>query len=555
MGRQNQLPYLLVAALAVPGLSMAAYGLWGGPTTPEAAAPAPSTSTTPSTTPSGPTMPQGGGMVTPGEVDLVRAAPVATDAPSSEALCPGCDVVVITICSLRRDHVSAYGEVDSLTPNIDRIAAEGVRFDRAYSASNFTLASLTAILTGRFGSSTGVLGWDKGLVDDVPTLSSVLGLYGYHTGAFTIDAASGFRPDYGLDRGFQTMRVISPPPDTPDGRRENATVGPGGASAAPVAEWIRAADPDVPLFTMFHSRTAHYPFVINDDGVEEDATGVTRALWLAGRERTADGPMPGSAGGTAQKGVVQIAKDPVQEAVRAAGAEGVEVWKRLYADAVARMDQDVGVVLKALEDSGRLDRTVVLLVADHGESLDDHGELLHGDAYFDGVVRVPLVMRIPGVEGGQTVAALVSQVDIAPTLLRLVGAMPPAGIDGRSAVPLLTGELDAIRGTALVEGGVAMRDHPTARGAVISPPWVMIRQDRGCSNRPRPAFGEPQTCLFSLDDTDQLKDLAQEQDAIVTELSERWSAYVGAQAEAGEALELDPDFVEMLQQSGYDFRP
>ena len=113
----------------------------------------------------------------------------------------------------------------SLTPHLSRIADGGFHFDTAYAASNFTLASLTSILTGRFGSSTGVVGWDKGLVSDVPTLPEILSLYGYKTAGFTINAASGFRPEYGLDRGFQRLEIIEAPSDNPDGRVPSGPTG------------------------------------------------------------------------------------------------------------------------------------------------------------------------------------------------------------------------------------------------------------------------------------------------------------------------------------------
>ena len=121
-------------------------------------------------------------------------------------------------CSLRKDHVSAYGEISNLTPSIDKIAKEGAVFTKTYAASSFTLAGLTALLTGRFASTTGVTGWDKGLTQDIPTLPEILGFYGYKTAGFTTNSASGFRPDYGLDRGFQHMHIYDSPPVTPDGR-------------------------------------------------------------------------------------------------------------------------------------------------------------------------------------------------------------------------------------------------------------------------------------------------------------------------------------------------
>ena len=96
-----------------------------------------------------------------------------------------------------------------------------------------------------------------------------------------------------------------------------------------------------------------------------------------------------------------------------------------YADAVNRMDMDIAVVLDALKSSKRWDNAVVLIVADHGESLNDHGELLHGDGYSDGVTNVPMVLRVPIHPADQ----LTSHVDILPTLLEIV-TMPPTGIMG-----------------------------------------------------------------------------------------------------------------------------
>jgi len=546
-------PKLLMISLLVAAAGLLGWSQREAPT-PELAAVAPVDGADATAATPGPAF-----TVTPGAVSLDLDPPEATDAPSDAALCPGCDVVLITVCSLRRDHVGAYGLMDIDTPAMDRIAAEGWRFERAYAASNFTLASLTAILTGRFGSSTGVTGWDKGLVADVPTLPEILGYYGYATGGFTTDAPSGFRPDYGLHRGFQRMDIIPPPRDNPDGRASGTSPdSAGGLAAVPAADWIRASDPDTPLFAMFHTRTAHYPFVITDVDVDEDPTGVSRALFYVGAGVKPNGPMPGSAGGTVHQGVVKT-RDLSAEAVRAAGEAGVAVWRERYAEAVERTDDDVAAIWSALEDSGRLERTIVVLVADHGESLDDHGELLHGDAYFEGVVRVPLLIRVPGLAGGQTSQELISHVDLAPTLLTLVGALPPAGVDGFTAAPLLSGRAGAVRGVALVEGGVGRQEaDDLPRGAVVSPPWTLLRQDRGCGEAgegPR-GSGEPATCLFDVDaDAGQTVNHAVAQEEVVAELLERWDGFRSARAGEARQLALDPAFVEQLHDNGYDFEP
>lgn len=494
------------------------------------------------------------GPVAPGSGTFTNPVPESSQPASAEALCPGCDVVVITLCSMRRDHLGAYGDSRGLTPNLDALAAESMRFDNAWSASNFTLAGLTALLTGRFGSSTGVTGWDKGLVSDVPTLPEILGFYGYRTGAFTIDAPSGFRPDYGLDRGFQTMTIIPPPRDTPDGRLRQGDPGPGGQSAEPAAEWVSRQDDSGPIFTMFHSRTAHFPFVIDPEAT--DPTGVTEALFRAGTDRlnTAQA-MPGTAGGTLQKGVVAIGKDPLQELTMAKGEAGIQVWKDEYAKSVGRTDVDVGVLLEAIKDRGNWDRTIVVVAADHGESLGDQGEILHGDAYFDSVTHIPLLVRVPGIAAGST-NGLVGHVDILPTLLNLVGAMEPADIDGVSMVPLATGSSDQVRQMTLIEGGVTLQQGPTPRGAVIAPPWALLRQDRGCGeSSAQRAPGEPAECLFNIeDDPGQTRNVIRQHPDVRERLVSSWDAFRASRATAGQRLKLDPRMVEELQRTGYDFR-
>ena len=548
---------VLLAGLGL-GLGLVGYGvvmMWGpGDRTAEVSA-APQLANPvqgPAATPGAPSPPRG--PVAPGSGTFTNPVPESSQPASTEALCPGCDIVVITLCSMRRDHLGAYGGPDGLTPNLDALAAESVRFDNAWSASNFTLAGLTALLTGRFGSSTGVTGWDKGLVSDVPTLPEVLGYYGYRTGAFTIDAPSGFRPDYGLDRGFQTMTIIPPPRDTPDGRLRSGEPGPGGQSAEPAAAWVSKQDASGPIFAMFHSRTAHFPFVIDPEAT--DPTGVTQALFNAGNDRMNDDQaMPGTAGGTAQKGVVAIGKDPLQELTIAKGEAGIQVWRDEYARSVGRTDVDVGVLLDAVKDRGNWDRTIVVVAADHGESLGDQGEILHGDAYFDSVTHIPLMVRVPGLSAGAT-NGLVGHVDILPTLLGLVGATEPAGIDGVSMVPLATGALGQVRTMTLIEGGVTLQQGPTPRGAVIAPPWALLRQDRGCGESSAPRNpGEPAECLFNIEeDPGQLHNVILQHPDVRDRLVSSWDSFRASRATAGQRLTLDPKMVEELQRTGYDFR-
>jgi len=510
------------------------------------------------------------GVVQPGTVDLDRSAPTRdTSGINANALCPSCDVVLISVCSLRSDHLGIYGDTRNLTPHIDALGERSFQFQNAYAGANFTLGSLTTILTGSFGSTTGVLNWGRGLPERHRTLPEVLGLFGYLTGGFSVDAATGFRPDYGLDKGFQRMVVIDPPRDTPDGRHLDEPIGQGGATAKPLAEWLLKQPKDRPVFAMLHTRSAHFPFVVSKEGVEKDGTGVRQALWDEGsghRHRPNDRAMPGKAGGQKRPGLVLVGELTIQRTVRGAGRDGVQVWRDAYAESVARMDNDIGVVLNAIEKRGK--KTVVILVSDHGETLDDNGELLHGAGFFQSVSHIPLLIHVPGQRPNGSIQALISQVDLLPTITDLVGVPIPESIDGISAVGLLTGEKDAIRSTALVEGDPSWTGMGTLPGAVISPPWTLLRQNFTCvpgekNARPPPAPGEPlgeplvNTCLFNIaDDPRQETNLAKTNPKVVDTLQSRWDGFRSARAGSSvpRDLRLDPAMVEMLQRTGYDFR-
>ena len=501
------------------------------------------------------------GGVNPGTGVYTAQTPMDTSEADGGALCPGCDVVLITVCSLRKDYLGAYGFPADISPSVDALANSAFRFNRAYSASNFTLASLTAILTGRYGSATGVTGWDKGLTTDVPTLPEILGLYGYRTGGFTTDAPSGFRPDYGLDRGFQHLEITAAPRNSPDGRYRGNVLEPEGSVADTPLAWLAEQPTDDPVFLMMHTRTAHFPFVVQPPEEGEDPTGVRQLLWEAGQaeaQSRQQQAMPGMAGGTDQEGIVEIAReDPLQTLVNRLGQPAADVWRQTYAEAVKLMDADVHALLTGVKARGR--PTIVVLVADHGESLNDHGELLHGDAFFDGVINVPLIISVPGMRTAtDPIQDVVSQTDILPTILDLIGAVEPAGIDGASLVPLMKGEEDVEARLVLSEGGVARQIGSDLPGAVITDPWILLKQRRGCGNSPqsspRVMSGTMQVCLYNSDtDTAQTQEQANANPEVVADLLGRWDGFRAAHGRKGEARDLSPAFVEELRKSGYDF--
>jgi len=265
--------------------------------------------------------------------------------------------------------------------------------------------------------------------------------------------------------------------------------------------------------------------------------------------------MPGMAGGVVNDGVTPGSPDPLHQKVDELGGPAVDAWKARYKEAVERMDMDVKVVLDAVAARGK--PTILLLVADHGESLFDHQELLHGDGFYDTVVNVPLLMKVPGLNGVEgSISAMTSHVDILPTVLGLVGAVSPANIDGHSMVPLMTGESTSIRSIALSEGGVARHDSTDPPGAVFAPPWAMLRQRRGCDGGMMPPnqVGPP-NCLYHMEkDPEQRRNVSMQHSEVVERLLDTWREYRQANQKEATSLRLSPEFVKTLQQTGYDFK-
>jgi hypothetical protein len=152
----------------------------------------------------------------------------------------------------------------------------------------------------------------------------------------------------------------------------------------------------------------------------------------------------------------------------------------------------------------------------------------------------------------------VSQTDVLHTILDLVGAVAPAGVDGTSLVDLLKGSDEEVHGLVLSEGGVAKQEGDTLPGAVIAPPWMLIKQRRGCGGSVPLGGGifdqGMSVCLFNLEKDPGLNiSVSGSHPEEVSDLLERWNGFRKAHGRLGERRELSDAFIEELHRSGYDF--
>jgi arylsulfatase A-like enzyme len=339
---------------------------------------------------------------------LLAPAPVA--APSG--LARGANVLLVTVDSLRTDHVPTGGA-------IARVAREGVVFDHAYAPSCWTIHSMSAVLTSRLPSqlrytyvSVGTdlrltphaatdalvtdprnakkvtpVPWD----DPTPTLAGLLGRAGWQTA--TMIGYVFYRPEAGVTREFQVV-------DDRAWREHNldnqGTTGEALSDAA--LAYLGTRDRARPFFLWIHYEDPHAPYVAQDD---------------------------------AARGGDDLAR---------------------YDSEIRYTDRQLGRVLDALAADGSLADTVIIVHADHGEEFRDHGGQFHATTLYEEIVHVPLIVRLParaGVAPGRRDAP-VSLLDLAPTLVDLLGVSTDAGFIGQSLVPLLRGEAAPAR-TLLAE--------------------------------------------------------------------------------------------------------
>jgi choline-sulfatase len=305
--------------------------------------------------------------------------------------CERCNVLLVTIDTLRLDRVGAFGSTRNLTPTLDRLAREGVMLTHAYASAPLTLPSHASILTAVSPPVHGLRA--NGLFrlgPAIPTLATVLKAAGYRTGAFV--GAFVLDARFGLDRGFDAYDDRYG--DAADAERRAEDV------VRPAAAWI----------------------------VGGDAVG-TRGQ--SPGSLSPSPPVPQSPPATPWFAWVHL-YDP-HEPYRA--PEPFASQHEPYDAEVAYTDATLGRMLDDLRSAGTLDRTLIVVAADHGESLGEHGERTHGVFVYDVTMRVPVIIWAKPLPNPQSpIPSLTRLIDLAPTLLDLIGVAAPASFEGRSIV-------------------------------------------------------------------------------------------------------------------------
>lgn len=319
-----------------------------------------------------------------GRYPAIALAAALSVAPSSAAVRRDLNVLLITIDTVRADRLGCYGYAGAGTPNLDRLAAEGVRFANTYAQVPLTLPSHCSIMTGMDPADHRVHNnGTYSLGPEIPTLAGLLKAHGYRTAAFIASFTLDSR--FGLARGFDVYDDNVQGEEALKSFRSERRAGAVLAALAPWLESIRGER----FLCWAHFYDPHLPY----------------------------------------------APPPPFDA---------EYRDRKYDGEIAYVDLIIGKLLDLLEEKGLEDRTLIVVAGDHGEALGEKKEIDHGLFLYDGTLRVPMIVRLgKDLPAGRVVSSRVRLIDIMPTVLDSLGIPVPSGVRGTSLLPYARGKRTA----------------------------------------------------------------------------------------------------------------
>ena len=314
------------------------------------------------------------------------------------------NVMIIILDALRPDYCGCYGNEMGMTPNIDAFAEEAVVFDNAIASAPYTLASTSTLFTGLLPENHGIRRYRQFFAEELESMPEVFQQNGYRT--ITLTGHGYISDEPGFSRGFDDLFKLSKPEYW---ENKLATM-----DEAEMERGIdTAASAEKPLFIYAHLAPPHEPY---------------------------NPPPPFN---THFTGTPMLEKWKIyamyHDGLLTSDDPSIEFFRVQYRNNVVYADHLAGRIFAMLKENGLYDNTLIILTADHGEAFMERGAFGHGMTVADEMIRIPLIVRVPGVEH-RRVAQQVGNVDWLPTLVELLELQRnDTPLDGRSIAPLLTG--------------------------------------------------------------------------------------------------------------------
>jgi len=429
---------------------------------------------------------------------------------SSSQVNPPHGIILISLDTLRADHLGVYGYHRNTSPSIDAFSRESIVFEHAVAQASWTLPSHMSIMTSLYPSFHGVYGMTKNkyLSSKHVTLAELLREGGYRTAAFT--DGGWMHPAFGFHQGF----------DVYDGKQKE-----GIAKILPkVKKWLDENRSN-PFFLFVHCLDIHAPYdpppPYNTIFHDFTYTGKLENILAASEKKT------------------QLNDEDIRHFVA------------LYDGGIRYTDEKIGEFLSYLRESGLEDQSVIIIISDHGEEFMEHGGLLHEQLYYRPNLQIPLIMRIPDYPRKETrVNELVQSIDLLPTILEISGLPPHPEAQGKSVLPLIKKKrknfINRIAGKIFhprqKDSRSAFAEHETDDYSIITNGYQLIYDTKPFSIQ-----------LFDLkDDPLAQNNIAKDHDAIVERLLSQFKeVYSTKPGDKVPTLTLDEQTREQLKALGY----
>ena len=377
--------------------------------------------------------------------------------PAPVAPAPQPNIVFILVDDMRWDEMANAGHPFLETPNMDRLAREGVRFENAFATTPLCSPSRASLLTGQYARTHGIIDNTARPSHDLPTFPRDLQRAGYTTGFFGkwhMGNDDSPRPGFNHWVAMPGQGEAIDPHLNVDGERLQAKGYVTDVLTGYVERFIEKAG-SKPFLAYLAHKAIHPNIVQQNDGSLAPVAGQPGGFVAADRHRGRykDRTMPRRPNALKpplDKPALMRRIGDLPPLGRATATTDDEMRGR--AEMLLAVDDGLGRILAALEKAGALDNTIVVFTSDHGYFYGEHGLNEERRLAYEETIRIPLLIRYPPrIKAGTVASEMVLTIDLAPTLLELAGLNPAAGVDGRSLVPLFNGAPGAWRDSFLVE--------------------------------------------------------------------------------------------------------
>jgi arylsulfatase A-like enzyme len=467
-------------------------------------------------------------------------------------------IVLISIDTLRPDHLGLYGHSRFTSPMLDLFAREGTVFEDASSVAPWTLPAHASMLTGLYPLEHGVIDPEKRLGDEIPTLAKLLGDKGWQTAA-AVNSSWLLKKNHELARDFDLFYFVE---SVADQRLPTRSI------TDRAMQWIRDSG-ESKMFVFMHYYDVHSDYLslpkYENLLVSPYDGRVDGSTWQLNLASLPEAYIEGCQIDPDEKRC-RFGAGPTSHLVDASvtklefAEKDLQHLEELYDAGIRQLDDELGRFFAFLQNTGRIENARIVITSDHGEEFLEHGRAYHFQTTYQEVLRVPLIFRGGGIPAGRRILSPVSIVDIVPTTLSWAGLDIPTRIDGLDLTPLLGTSLDDDESRMLQQRLKTRYQYGEAAGGnlwakKVEGMFPIFHSVRQGDYKLVTQSGDQEAVLYNLKfDPGELRDIAHAEPSIAETLKKELARRVAGfklDARPENRIELDPEELERLRALGY----